>query len=132
MDRLKRMQFANDVDDEYDEHLIGEVLRREKTATVCRADEYHLPYGEYDDGNWQVGDLVEIYDRKARLRCIVRVTEVYNVRFGDIPEKLWRDEACESAEHFREAHREVWPDYDLTPDFELTATHFELVEVVNP
>ncbi len=125
------MQFETDVADEYDENLIGEVIRGEKTATVCRADEYHLPYSEYDDGNWQVGDLVELYDRHAWLRCTIRVTEVYNVRFGHIPEKLWRGEVCESAEHFREAHREVWPDYDLIPDFELTATHFELVEVIH-
>ena len=62
----------------------------------------------------------------------LRVTEVYPVLFGDIPEKLWRGEACRSAEHFRDAHRYCWPDYNLTDDFEMIATHFELVEIINP
>ncbi len=130
MKRRKRIQFWGE--DENDDSLVREIIRREKTATVCKADEYNLPDGEYDDGGFQVGELVEVYDLKQRLRCIVRITEVYNVQFGDIPEKLWRGEACSSAEHFRKAHHHCWPDYDLTPDFEMTATHFELVEVVNP
>ena len=130
MQRRKRMQFWGE--DERDDSLVREVLRGEKTATVCKADEYHLPEGEYDDGDQQVGELVEIYDLRQRLRCIVRITEVYNVRFGDIPEKLWRAEACRNAEHFREAHRHCWPHHDLTPEFELTATHFALIEIVNP
>ncbi|MEE8567990.1 MAG: ASCH domain-containing protein [Anaerolineales bacterium] len=130
MKRRKRIQFWGE--DENDDSLVREIIRREKTATVCKADKYNLPDGEYDDGGFQVGELVEVYDLKQRLRCIVRITEVYNVQFGDIPEKLWRGEACSSAEHFRKAHRHCWPDYDLTPDFEMTATHFELVEVVNP
>lgn len=130
MKRRKRIQFWGE--DENDDSLVREIIRREKTATVCKADKYNLPDGEYDDGGFQVGELVEVYDLKQRLRCIVRITEVYNVQFGDIPEKLWRGEACSSVEHFRKAHRHCWPDYDLTPDFEMTATHFELVEVVNP
>lgn len=130
MKRRKRIQFWGE--DENDDSLVRDIIRREKTATVCKADKYNLPDGEYDDGGFQVGELVEVYDLKQRLRCIVRITEVYNVQFGDIPEKLWRGEACSSAEHFRKAHRHCWPDYDLTPDFEMTATHFELVEVVNP
>ena len=130
MKRRKRIQFWGE--DENDDSLVRDIIRREKTATVCKADKYNLPDGEYDDGGFQVGELVEVYDLKQRLRCIVRITEVYNVQFGDIPEKLWRGEACSSAEYFRKAHRHCWPDYDLTPDFEMTATHFELVEVVNP
>ena len=130
MERRKRMQFWGE--DENDDHLIREILREEKTATVCKAAEYHLPEGEYDDGGWQIGDLVAVYDLKKRIRCVVRITEVYNVWFGNIPEKLRRGEACSSAEHFREAHRHCWPNYNLTPDFEMTATHFELVEAVDP
>jgi len=124
------MQFWGE--DENDDHLICEILRGEKTATVCKAAEYHLPEGEYDDGGWQIGDVVAVYDSKKRVRCVVRITEVYNVRFGNIPEKLWQGEACSSAEHFREAHRHCWPNYNLTPDFEMTATHFELIEAVDP
>lgn len=128
--RRKRMQFWGE--DENDDSLILAIIRWEKTATVCRADDYDLPEGNYDDGGWRVGDSVEVYDLKQGLRCIIEITEVYDLRLGDIPEKLWRGEACRSAEHFREVHRHCWPDYDLTPDFEMTATHFELVNVVSP
>ena len=126
MTRLKRMQFPGRTPD--DDSLVVEILDGEKTATVCKADEYHLPEGEYDDGGWQIGDLVEVYDLKGRLRCMIRITDVYRVHFGEIPEKLWKGEACRSAEHFREAHRIWWPYYHLTDDFEMMATHFELIE----
>lgn len=126
MNRNRRMQFWGR--DENDDSLVVEIEKGEKTATVCRADEYHLSEGEYDDGGWEVGDLVDVFDLKKKLRCRIRVTEVYKVRFGDIPEKLWRGEACRSAEHFQQAHRECWPHYNLHDDFELMATHFTLVE----
>jgi uncharacterized protein YhfF len=129
MKKLKRMQFGGE--DLNDDHLVVEIIEGKKTATVSKADEYNQPEGEFDDGGWEPGDLVEVYDLKQRLRCLIRITEVYKVTFGNIPEKLWRGEACRSAEHFREAHRHCWPHYDLTDDFELMATHFELVEIVN-
>jgi len=124
--RRKRMQFWGE--NENDDHLVVDILNGEKTATVCKADEYDLPDGEYDDGGWQVGELADVYDLKGVKRCVIRITEVYQVSFGDIPEKLWRGEACRSVEHFQEAHRHCWPEYNLTPDFQLMATHFELVK----
>lgn len=128
--RLKRIQFWGR--DEYDDHLLQEILDGLKTATVCPAREFDVPAGEYDDGGYAVGDIVEVYDNRPepQLRCRIEITEVYNVPFGDIPEKLWRGEATSSAEDFRDAHRRCWPDLDLTDDFPLTATHFRLVEVV--
>lgn len=128
MERRKRTQFWGQ--DDNDDSLVIEILEGKKTATVCKADEHDLSFGEYDDGGMEVGDLVDVFDLRGTHRCVIRVTEVYLVTFGDIPEKLWRGEVCTSAEHFREAHRFCWPDYDLTPDFEMMATHFELVEVI--
>ncbi len=128
MDRPKRIQFWGK--DENDDSLVVEILEGKKTATVCKADEYDAPDGEFDDGGCQAGDLVDVHDLKQQLRCRIRVTEVYPVRFGKIPEKLWKAEACRSEEHFQEAHRTCWPDYDLTDDFEMMATHFELVETM--
>ena len=122
MTRLKRMQFWGS--SPKDDSLVLEVLKGDKTATVCKADEYDLPDGEYDDGGWQVGELVEVYDLMGRLRCVIRITDVYRVLFGNIPDRLWKAEVCENAEHFREAHRACWPEYDLTDDFEMMATHF--------
>ena len=125
MKRLKRMQFWGRNED--DDSLVVEIENGEKTATVCRADEDLLPDGDYDDGGWEVGDLVEVYDLKQNLRCRIRITEVYPVRFGSIPEKLWKGEACRSEAHFKQVHRECWPDYGLHDGFELMATHFERV-----
>lgn len=125
--RRKRTQFwgANEDDDS----LVREIIAGHKTATVCKADEYYTATGEFDDGNMLIGDLIDVYDLRGRLRCVIRITDVYPVRFGTIPEKLWRGECCTSAEDFREVHRRCWPQYPLTDDFELIATHFELVEV---
>jgi uncharacterized protein YhfF len=60
--------------------------------------------------------------------CELEIVYIYQVPFGEIPEKLWRGEACRSIEHFQGAHRHCWPDYDLTPDFQLMAMHFELIK----
>ncbi|MDF3057009.1 MAG: hypothetical protein K0R17_1224 [Rariglobus sp.] len=126
MNRRKRTQFWGKNED--DEELLLDVLAGRKTATACRADDYYLPMGEFDDGGMEPGDIVEVYDLRQRLRCLIRVTERYPVRFGDIPEKLWKGECCTSAGHFQEEHRKCWPDYGLHDDFELMATHFELIE----
>jgi uncharacterized protein YhfF len=123
--RRKRTQFWGA--HEEDDSLILEVMSGAKTATVCKADEHYIAMNEFDDGCMAVGDLVDVFDLKGRLRCVIRVTDVYPVRFGEIPEKLWRGECCHSAEHFREVHRQCWPQYALTDDFEMMATHFELV-----
>lgn len=126
--RRKRTQFWGAHPD--DDRLIREVMAGVKTATVCKADEYYTAMNEFDDGCMEAGDLIDVYDLRGRYRCVIRVTEVYPVTFGDIPEKLWRGEVCTSAEHFRAEHRACWPDYNLTDDFELMATHFECVEIV--
>lgn len=128
MNRPKRIQFWGE--DDQDDSLVVEILEGKKTATVTKADEYFKSEGEYDDGGYAVGDVVDVYDLRQRLRCRIRVTEVYPVRFGHIPEKLWKEEACRSAEHFQEAHRRCWPFWDLADDFEMMAMHFELVEIV--
>ncbi|MBD3160734.1 MAG: ASCH domain-containing protein [Candidatus Eisenbacteria bacterium] len=129
MERLKRIQFYGRTPD--DDHLVREILAGLKTATVSRTFEYDHADGEFDDGGWEVGDLVEVYDLRQRLRATIRITEVYPVRFGAIPERLWRAEVCRSAEHFRQAHRECWPDTDLTDDYPLVAMHFELVSIAD-
>lgn len=124
MNRRKRTQFwgANEDDDS----LILEILAGRKTATACQAHEYYVATGEFDDGGMEAGELVDVYDLKGRPRCVIRITEVYLARFGDIPEKLWRAEHHASAAEFQEGHRRAWPHENLTDDFELIATHFEL------
>lgn len=126
MPRRKRTQFWGVNAD--DDSLVREILAGVKTATVCPADEYYTAMNEFDDGGMEVGDLVDVYDLRGRLRGVIAITDVYPVTFGAIPEKLWRGEACTSAEHFREVHRACWPQYALTDDFALIATHFTLRE----
>ncbi len=125
MTRRKRTQFWGTHPD--DDRLVLEILAGHKTATVCKADEYYLVLGEFDDGSMLIGDLIDVHDLRGRLRCVIRITDVYSVKFGAIPETLWRGEGCDSAEHFREVHRQCWPDYRLDDDFEMMATHFDLV-----
>ncbi len=125
MTSRKRMQFSGEGVD--DEALIQEVLRGEKTATVADAADYDEPWGDYDSGGWELGDLVEVWDARPELRCLIRVTEVYTTPFGVTPEKLWRGEACRNAEHFRQVHRECWPHLDMTDERPIVAVHFELV-----
>jgi uncharacterized protein YhfF len=128
MDRPKRIQFWGE--NENDDSLVVEIMQGKKTATVSRADEFYKSDGEFDDGGLEVGDIVDVYDLQQRLRCRILITEVYPVRFGNIPEKLWKGEVCRSAEHFQQAHRHCWPDCNLDDDFELMAMHFELVETM--
>ncbi len=124
MSKRKRMQFGGEGVD--DEALIQELLRGEKTATAADAADYHEPWGNYDSGGWEVGDIVEIWDNTPKLRCLIRILEVYTTPFGITPEKLWRGEVCRSAEHFRQVHRDCWPELDMTDERPIVAVHFEL------
>ncbi|THB79363.1 MAG: ASCH domain-containing protein [Desulfobulbaceae bacterium] len=103
MIRLKRTQFWGEDDD--DDRLILQVLAGEKTATAGPTVDYDTPYGPYDDGGYEAGDLVEVCDLKKRLRCIINITECYHTSIGQIPEKLWRGEGNRSAAEFKENHR---------------------------
>ncbi len=126
MDRLKRTQFWGM--DENDDRLIVEIIEGQKTATACPADEYDLPDGEYEDGGFEVGDIVEVYDLKKRRRCLIKITEVYSTTFGNIPEKLWKGEGNISAEEFQADHRFCWSEYKINDDFEMMINHFELLK----
>lgn len=130
MNRPKRIQFWGE--DENDDSLILEIIEGKKTATVSKADEFYESDGEYDDGGLEVGDIVDVFDLQKRHRCRILITEIYPAWFGRIPEKLWKAEACRSAEHFQEAHRYCWPECDLNDDFKLMAIHFRLVEIIYP
>lgn len=113
---------------EEDDSLVLQIERGEKTATVCRAEDYHLAEGDYDDGGWEVGDLVEVYDLKENLRCLIEITEVYPVKWSDIPEKLWKGEGNKNENGFKDDHISCWTEYEIDDSFEMMATHFKLVE----
>lgn len=126
--RRKRLTFWGA--DENDDSLPRAVMAGRKTVTADTVEDYYQPYGEYGDGSYEAGDLIEVYDLKQRLRCLIRATKVYTIRFGDIPEEVWRGEGFASAREFQEVHIRCLPQYQLHDDFAFVTLHFELVEVI--
>lgn len=128
MDRRKRLTFWSANED--DDSLVRSVMDGRKTVTADTVEDYYKPHGEYGDGSYEPGDLIEVYDPRQRLRCIIRATKVYRVKFGDVPEEVWRGETFTSATEFRECHIRCMPDRHLHDEFELVTLHFELVEAL--
>jgi len=128
--RRKRLTFWGA--DENDDSLPRAVMAGRKTVTADTVEDYYKPYGEYGDSGYEAGDVIEVYDLKQRLRCLIRATKVQRIRFGDIPEEVWRGETFASAREFQEVHIRCLPQYDLHDDFEFVTLHFELVEVIQP
>jgi uncharacterized protein YhfF len=124
MDRRKRLTFWGA--DEDDDSLVRDVIAGRKTVTADVVDDYYKPYGEYGDGSYAEGDLIEVYDLRQRLRCLIRAAKVETIRFGDIPEAVWRGEGFASAREFQEVHIRCLPQYQLHEGFEFIALHFEL------
>lgn len=130
MTRLKRLTFWGAHDD--DDSLPRSVMAGRKTVTAETVAEYDKPYGDYGDGGYVTGDLIEVYDLRQRLRCTIRATKVYTIQFGNIPEEVWRGETFSSADEFRECHVRCLPHLDLHDGFEFVTLHFELVDIILP
>ncbi|WP_229467564.1 ASCH domain-containing protein [Massilia sp. Mn16-1_5] len=113
---------------ENDDSLVREVIAGHKTVTADTVEDYYKGYGELGDGGYAAGDLIDVYDLKGRPRCTIRATKVEIIRFGDIPEAVWRGETFGSAQEFRDVHVRCLPHLDLHDEFEFVALHFELVE----
>jgi uncharacterized protein YhfF len=125
--RNKRLTFWGA--DDNDDSLVLDVIAGRKTVTADTVDAYYQPYGPFGDGSYAAGDLIDVHDLKQRLRCTIRATKVYTIRFGDIPEEVWRGENFSSADQFRQVHIDALPHLDLHDAFELVTLHFELVDV---
>lgn len=123
MQRRKRLTFWGA--DEDDDSLARAVMAGEKTVTVDTVQDYFKPYGEYGDGD----DVIEVYDGRRRLRCPIRATKVETIRFGAIPDAVWRGEGFASADEFRRVHVDCLPQYALHAGFEFVALHFQLLEI---
>ena len=112
-----------------DDSLVLNVIAGRKTVTADTVEDYYKGYGELGDGGYAAGDLIDVYDLRGRLRCTIRATEVRIIRFGDIPEDVWRGETMSSADEFREVHIRCLPHLKLHDDFEFVTLHFELLDV---
>ena len=128
MTRIKRLTFWGADDD--DDSLVRAVIAGHKTVTADLVADYYAGYGELGDGAYVAGDLIEVRDLRGRQRCLIRATRVEIIRFGHIPEPVWRGEGFASAREFQEVHVRCLPQYDLHEDVEFVALHFELVEVI--
>ena len=128
MKRRKRLTFwgAN----EHDDSLIRNVIGGRKTATAEALSQYYKPDGEFCDGGYEIGDSVEVYDLKKNLRCIIEILDVHTMRFGSIPERVWRGEGFRSDEEFRTCHIRCMKEHELNNDFEFMIVHFKLIEEV--
>jgi uncharacterized protein YhfF len=128
MNKRKRLTFwgANKDDDS----LVRSVMDHRKTVTADTVPDYYKPYGEYGDGSYAPGDIIEVYDLKQRLRCIIKASKVYTIELGNIPEEVWRGETFSSAEEFREIHIRCLPHLDLHDHFEMVTLHFELLQII--
>lgn len=127
MNPRKKLTFWGAHED--DDSLVLNVIAGRKTVTADTVEDYYKGYGELGDGGYAAGDLIDVYDLRGRPRCTIRATEVRIIRFGDIPEDVWRGETFSSADEFREVHVRCLPHLDLHDDFEFMTLHFELVDV---
>lgn len=127
MTRRKKLSFYGV--DENDDSLVLAVIAGRKTVTADTVEDYYKGYGELGDGAYLAGDVIDVYDLKGRPRCTIRATEVRTIRFGDIPEDVWRGETFASAQEFREVHIRCLPHLALHDDVEFVTLHFELLAV---
>jgi len=127
MNPRKKLTFWGAHED--DDSLVLNVIAGRKTVTADTVEDYYKGYGDLGDGGYAAGDLIDVYDLRGRRRCTIRATEVRIIRFGAIPEDVWRGETFSSADEFREVHIRCLPHLDLHDDFELVTLHFELLEV---
>jgi len=125
MTKRKKLTFWGA--DEGDDSLVRAVMSGHKTVTADTVEDYYKGYGELGDGGYVAGDIIDVFDRKGRPRCTIRATKVEVIRFGDIPEAVWRGETFASADEFREVHIRCLPHLDLHDGFEFVALHFELL-----
>jgi uncharacterized protein YhfF len=100
-------------------------VQGKKTASVVRLGEVDVQEGEYDYP-LVVGEYYDVYDSALVPRCTIRILAMELCRWSKIPERLWRGETNESAEEFREDHRDYFD--DPKGNLEFVAYYFELVK----
>jgi uncharacterized protein YhfF len=116
--RRKRIQFGEAV-------FIEQILAGRKTITLCPAEDYDQPWGEYSDGGWQAGDEVEVYDAVKYLRGVIVITQVQPLTFGEAATTLWHEDGYNSHADFMEDYRQAWA--EVQNNTALIALHFYLL-----
>lgn len=117
--------------DAHDDRLVLEVLRGEKTAT-CTPKVWYFDSPE--ELPTEVGDVVAVYDQQGKHRCTIRITENYEIRFGNVDVRIAKAENTNTVEEFRKDHFVSWEEalrqdgVQLNDDTIIVVEHFELVE----
>lgn len=117
--------------DDNDDRLVRQILNGEKTATCCPSEYFDIADGDCDDGGHAVGDIVEVYDLKQRLRCLIEITGIYTTTLGAPPEQLWRGECCADVQEFVAEHLACWSELGVSTATPITASHFVLREIID-
>ncbi|MFE8702274.1 ASCH domain-containing protein [Cytobacillus sp. FJAT-54145] len=126
---MKTMTFWGREDT--DERLLVECMSGLKTATCTPKvwmEEEEMSY---------VGDLFEVYTKLGELACLIEITEVYEIPFGDIKgevgEKIAKGENSTLDEYIKD-HIFTWEQplneqgYGFGKDTRIIVEHFRLVE----
>ena len=116
---VKRIQFVSD-------HLIEQILEKQKTASVTRLENLNHDEDEYNQA-LLVGAFYDVYDSKFVKQCTIRITAIELCHWNNIPERLWRGETNKNADEFREDNEEYF-NYPLD-SFEFAAHYFQLKKV---
>ena len=126
MTKNRKAQFWGE--DKNDDHLVLQIIDGKKTATCCPTQYFDQADGKFHDGGYNIGDLVEVYDLKGNLRCLIKINEKYETTLGDFPDMLWQGECCKNAKEFQDEHFKCWKQLNVTKNTKITATHFELLK----
>jgi uncharacterized protein YhfF len=130
----RKMMFGSDNDNGLGELLIQQVLDGVKTATCDMM--YFCTKQEIADLNAQPGWFETVVDKENKPRCNIRVTNVYETRFGQPDARLVRGEGDGAdTEKFKRDHENYFSPLlkekglpPLTDDSVLIVWEFELVE----
>lgn|GEM_PF-775261 len=130
----RRMEFGWPGDGGVGAGLVQQVIDGTKTATCGFRSLYDEE--ELADVHEGVGDLCGASECGGPVRCVIRVTEVFETSFGDPDPRLVRGEGDgEDVARFQADHRVAWraerPGEPLLDDELLVVELFELVAVVD-
>ena len=87
---MKRTTFWGN--DESDERLVFQIIDGVKTATCTPKCWYDALPEEITD----VGEIIEVYSKKGQFMCRIKITEKYEVPFGEIDHRTVKGENSSS------------------------------------
>lgn len=119
---------------EYDDSMLLQCIQGVKTAACTPKVWYdQLPAEE----RTAIGDIVYVYNQRGQHRCTVEITENYEIRFGQVDERIAKAEACDSVQEFWIDYIFSWKGalqrdgYELNDDTAIVVKHFKVLSVMD-